>query len=217
MYGKLTKSKVLWGRAGLRGALKSGDGVRKFFLSCGVGWGWGKTKPCGAGRKTPSFGPTPPHCHPYMEPTLETINLGNNENPCLIKIGLTLNEKERKDLQELKEFQEVFAWPYEDMPRIDPEIAQHHIDTHDRMVPVKQKLKRMRTEWLLKIKEEVTKQLKLGFIKPVHQAEWIANAVPIPKKDGNVRMCVDFRDLNRACLKDDFPLPHIDVLLDNMA
>ena len=152
-----------------------------------------------------------------MEPTFETINLGNNENPCLIKIGLTLNEKERKDLQELKEFQEVFAWPYEDMPRIDPEIAQHHIDTHDRMVPVKQKLKRMRTEWLLKIKEEVTKQLKLGFIKLVHQAEWIANVVPIPKKDGNVRMCVDFRDLNRACLKDDFPLPHIDVLLDNMA
>ena len=34
----------------------------------------------------------------HMEPTLETINLGNNENPRLIKIGLTLNEKERKDL-----------------------------------------------------------------------------------------------------------------------
>ena len=36
-----------------------------------------------------------------MEPTLETLNLGNNENPRLIKIGSTLNEKERKDLQEL--------------------------------------------------------------------------------------------------------------------
>ena len=57
-----------------------------------------------------------------MEPTLETINLGNDENPCLIKIGSTLNEKEKKDLQELlMEFQEVFAWSYEDMPRIDPE------------------------------------------------------------------------------------------------
>ena len=73
----------------------------------------------------------------------------------------------------------------------------------------------MRTKWLLKIKEEVTKQLKVGFIKPIHQAEWIANAVPIPKKDGKVRMCVDFRDLNKACPKDDFPLPHIDVLMDN--
>ena len=42
-----------------------------------------------------------------------------------------------------------------------------------------------------KIKEEVTKQLKVGFIKPVHQAEWIANVVPVLKKDGKVRMCVD--------------------------
>ena len=56
-----------------------------------------------------------------IEPTLETINLGNNENPCLIKIGSTLNEKERKDLQELLiEFQEVFAWSYEDIPEINP-------------------------------------------------------------------------------------------------
>ena len=39
----------------------------------------------------------------------------------------------------------------------------------------------------------------------------------VPKKDGRVRICVDFRDLNKACPKDDFPLPHIDVLVDNMA
>ena len=85
------------------------------------------------------------------------------------------------------------------------------------MIPVKKNLRRMKTEWLLKIKEEVTKQLKVGFIKPVHQVEWIANIVPVPKKDGKVRMFVDFRDLNKACSKDDFLLPHIDVLVDNMA
>ena len=72
----------------------------------------------------------------------------------------------------------------------------------------------MRTEWLLKIKEVVTKQLKVGFIKPLHQVDWIANVVPVPKKDG--RMCMDFRDLNKACLKDDF-FSHIDVLVDNTA
>ena len=47
------------------------------------------------------------------------------------------------------------------------------------MVPVKQKLRRMRTECLLKIKEEVTKQQKVGFIKPIDQAEWIANVMPV--------------------------------------
>ena len=39
--------------------------------------------------------------------------------------------------------------------------------------------------------------------------------VLIPKKDGKVKMCVDFRDLNKNNSKDDFPLPHIDVLVDN--
>ena len=51
----------------------------------------------------------------------------------------------------------------------------------------------------------------------MHQAKWIANVVLVPKKDGKVRMCVDFKYLNKACPKDDFPLPHIDVLGDNTA
>ena len=124
-----------------------------------------------------------------MEPTFETLNLGNDENPSLIKIGSTLNEKEKKDLKELLiEFQKVFAWSYKDMPGIDLEIAQHHIDTHAHLVPIKKKLRRMRTKWLRKIKEEVTEQLKVGFIKPVHQTEWIATVVAVPKKYEKVRM-----------------------------
>ena len=47
--------------------------------------------------------------------------------------------------------------------------------------------------------------------------QWVANIVPVPKKDGKVRMWVDYRDLNRANPKDDFPLPHIDILVDNIA
>ena len=59
-----------------------------------------------------------------MKPSFETLNLGNDENPRLSKIGSTLNEKERKDLKDFfTEFQEVFAWSYEDIPSIDPEIA----------------------------------------------------------------------------------------------
>ena len=63
---------------------------------------------------------------------------------------------------------------------------------------------------LLKIKEEVKKQLDAGFLE-------VANIVPVLKKDGNVRMCVDYRDLNRVSPKDNFPLPHIDTLVDNTA
>ena len=51
----------------------------------------------------------------------------------------------------------------------------------------------------------------------VNYPEWLANVVPVPKKDEKVRMCVDFRDLNKVSPKDDFLLPHIDVLIDNTA
>ena len=45
--------------------------------------------------------------------------------------------------------------------------------------------------------------------------EWVANIVSVPKKDGKVRMCVDYKDLNWASPKDNFLLPHIDTLMDN--
>ena len=51
----------------------------------------------------------------------------------------------------------------------------------------------------------------------VEDTHWLANIVPVPKKDGKVRMCVDYRNLNKACLKDDFLLPHIDTLVDSAA
>ena len=47
--------------------------------------------------------------------------------------------------------------------------------------------------------------------------QWLANVVPVPKKDGRVWMCVDYRDLNKAYSKDYFPLPHIDTLVDSVA
>ena len=73
----------------------------------------------------------------------------------------------------------------------------------------------MKLEWTLKIKEEVEKQYNIGFLKVVNYPKWFANVVAIPKKDGKVKMCVDFRDLNKNNPKDDFPLPHIDILVDN--
>ena len=83
------------------------------------------------------------------------------------------------------------------------------------MKPIKQKLRRMKLKWTLKIKEEVEKQYNVRFLRAVNYPEWLANVVMVPKKDGKVRMCVEFRDLNVASPKDDFPLPHIDVLVDN--
>ena len=75
----------------------------------------------------------------------------------------------------------------------------------------------MKPKWTLKIKEEVEKQYNARFLRMVNYPKWLANVVLIPKKDGKVRMSVDFRDLNKANPKDDFALPHINILVDNTA
>ena len=49
----------------------------------------------------------------------------------------------------------------------------------------------------------------------VKYPEWVANIVLVPKKDGKMRICVEYRDLNQASSKDNFPLPHVDTLVDN--
>ena len=69
----------------------------------------------------------------------------------------------------------------------------------------------------LKIKEEVKKQFYAGFLAVARYPEWVANIVPVPKKDGKVRMCVDYQDLSWASPKDNFPLLHINMLVDNTA
>ena len=86
---------------------------------------------------------------------------------------------------------------------------------HPEAKPVKQKFRRLRPEWTEKIREEIVKQIQANFLEVVEYPQWLANIVPVPKKDGKVRMCVDFRDLNKVCPKDDFPLPHIDVIVDS--
>ena len=68
-----------------------------------------------------------------------------------------------------------------------------------------------------KIKAEVIKQFNAGFLTVTSYPQKVANIVPVPKKDDKVRMCMDYIELNRANPKDDFPLPHIDILVDNTA
>ena len=60
----------------------------------------------------------------------------------------------------------------------------------------------------------MTRLKQAGAIKEVFYPEWLANTVVVKKKSGKWRVCVDFTDLNNACPKDPFPMPHIDQLVD---
>uniref|UniRef100_A0A2N9H5R7 Uncharacterized protein n=1 Tax=Fagus sylvatica TaxID=28930 RepID=A0A2N9H5R7_FAGSY len=165
---------------------------------------------------------TPPtrHCQQGEEaktwtcvPLLQRVS-----KPREVKIGTRCAAEQKEALIALlREFHEIFAWSYQDMPGLDTDIVVHKIPLKPECKPVKQALRRMKPEVILKIKEEVEKQLKAGFLSTVTYSDWVANIVPVPKKDGKVRMCVDYRDLNRASPKDNFPLPHIDTLVDNTA
>ena len=80
--------------------------------------------------------------------------------------------------------------------------------------PVKQAQRRFRPELLPKIEAEVDKLIAAGFIREVKYPKWLSNIVPVKKKNGQIRVCVDFRDLNKACPKDDFPIPISEILVD---
>ena len=64
------------------------------------------------------------------------------------------------------------------------------------------------------IKEEVQKLIAAKFIREVYYLDWLANVVMVKKANGKWRMGVDFTNLNKACPKDSYPLPHIDQLVD---
>jgi hypothetical protein len=75
----------------------------------------------------------------------------------------------------------------------------------------------MRTEVLEEVKKEIEKMLEVGFIRPCRYAEWISSIVPVQKKDGRWRVCVDFRDLNRDTPKDEYPMPVAEMLINVVA
>jgi hypothetical protein len=72
----------------------------------------------------------------------------------------------------------------------------------------------MRTEVLEEVKKEIEKMLEAGFIRPCRYDEWISSIVFVQKKDGRWRVCMDFRELNRATPKDEYPIPVAETLIN---
>ena len=93
------------------------------------------------------------------------------------------------------------------MSGLESSIVHHHLPILPHARPVKQKFKRLHPRWILQVKEEIQKQLSVGFLLVVEYPEWLAMIVPVPKNDGKVRFCVDFHDLNKDSPKDDFSPP----------
>jgi hypothetical protein len=100
---------------------------------------------------------------------------------------------------------------------IDPGIVAHDIKTYPGAKPVRKRLRSVHPRKEAAIKLEVEKLLKPGFIYHVALTDWVSNLVPIDKKQGTIRVCVDYRDINKAFPKDNFPTPFVDQIIDDCA
>ena len=145
---------------------------------------------------------------------LEKVVVGDDLKK-FFQVGSQLPPQEREELIGfLRRNVDVFAWSAYEAPGADPNFICHHLNVNPSVTPKKQPHQRSSKDHSEVVKEEVMKLKQARAIKEVFYPEWLANTVVVKKKNGKWRVCVDFTDLNNAFLKDPFPLPRIDQLVD---
>jgi hypothetical protein len=147
---------------------------------------------------------------------LEEIDIGDGDKPRPTFISANLDSSFREELIKLlKEYKDCFAWDYSEMPGLDRSIVEHWLPIKPGFKPYKQPPRRIyKDEVLADVKKEVEILIEANFIRPCRYAEWISNIVSVYKKNENMRVCIDFRDLNRATPMDGYPMPVADLLVD---
>ncbi|XP_050217550.1 uncharacterized protein LOC126668387 [Mercurialis annua] len=153
-----------------------------------------------------------------VQDDLLEINLGTVESPrpIYINAGLTAEFKEQL-IALLNEFRDCFAWSYDEMSGLDPNIAQHKLPIKSGFTPFRQPPRRISREVDTLIQDEIKRLDDVKFIREAQYTEWLSNIVPVMKRNGKLRVCVDFRNLNLATPKDEYPMSVADMLIDRVA
>ncbi|GKE02855.1 hypothetical protein Tco_1390838 [Tanacetum coccineum] len=89
-------------------------------------------------------------------------------------------------------------------------IAEHELKTYPHIEPRVQRKQSMALDRRKVGRDEVAEWLKARIVRMVRYPIWVANHVLVKKPNSSWRMCIDFKDLNKACLKDLYPLPEIE-------
>ncbi|CAA0833721.1 Unknown protein, partial [Striga hermonthica] len=155
--------------------------------------------------------------HVRAEPVedVETIYVDGLTQEKSLHIGANLQEPTRSSLiQFLQSNSDVLAWKHEDMKGIDPQKACHRLNLDKTVKPVIQKRRKFGPDRQKALEEEVNKLIDNKFVKEAKYPTWISNPVLVKKATGLWRLCIDFSDLNQACPKDSYPIPHIDYMVD---
>ena len=115
------------------------------------------------------------------------------------------------------EYKDVFTWTYKDLKTYDMKIIQHVIPLKEDAKPFQQKLRKMHPSLEPLVKKELNKLLAAKIIFPIWHTTWVANLVPVKKKFGEIRICIDFWNLNRASLKDKYLIPSMEQILQSVS
>jgi hypothetical protein len=135
-----------------------------------------------------------------------------------VLLGSQLSGKQDKTLLRfLFNNKDVFAWTANDLCGVNRDVIEHSLNVDPSFRPRKQRLQKMSEDKAEGARNEVKRLLSAGVIREVTYLEWLANTVMVKKANRKWRMCIDFTDLNKACPKDEFPLPRIDSLVDAAA
>jgi hypothetical protein len=135
-----------------------------------------------------------------------------------VMIGTEVSkEEEDKLLHFLRHNQDVFAWSKSDLTGVHRSVIEHALNTDPKVKPKLQRQRPMSDNRVKSAEAKVQKLLDARIIREVQYLVRVANVVMVPKKNGNMRMCIDFTELNKACPKDPYPLPRIDIIIDQAA
>ncbi|MCO5595658.1 hypothetical protein L7F22_049703 [Adiantum nelumboides] len=149
---------------------------------------------------------------------IEEWNLGLEEEFKMIKINNHL-KKELKDKawSLILKFKNVFVREHANLKGLDLEVCQHRIPLKPDARPVVRLHRyKMNSNYAKKVNEEIDNLLKAGVIIEVASSDWLFPIVVVPKKNGKLRVCVDYRKLNAQTIKDPFLLPSTDMMLDEI-
>ncbi|GJZ92660.1 reverse transcriptase domain-containing protein [Tanacetum coccineum] len=168
-----------------------------------------------------------------LPPHLEYAFLeGDNKLPIIIAKDLSVEEKAAL-IKVLKSHKRAIAWKLSDIKGINPEFGTHKILMEEDYKPSVQHQRRVNPKIHDVIKKEVEKLLDAGLIYPISDSPWVSPVHCVHKKGGFTvvendenefiptrlvtgwRVCIDYRKLNEATRKDNFPLPFMDQMLKN--
>lgn len=101
------------------------------------------------------------------------------------------------------------------MSGLSRELVEHQLPIKPVFRPFKQRTRPFHPNLCPNIKDEINRLLEAGFIRPCRYADWVSNIVLVEKDSNELRVHIDFWNLNRATFNDEYPMPLADILINN--